>query len=125
MTTEQKLNKARTLTEAGNHEQARMLLLELLQDDQENLAALMMLGGSYFVMEKYTEAEMVFEKLVLLSPGSGQFSIALFNTLWKLERFEEALEEIKRFMRHADVHDERATFDQYAEITRAIEAGEL
>lgn len=113
------------MAEEGSHGQARLLLLEILQEDKENITALMMLGGSYFVSGKYTEAEMVFEKLVLLVPGSGQFSIALFNTLWKLERHEEALEEIKRFMRHADRNTERATFDQYAEITRAIEAGEM
>ena len=63
---------------------------------------------------------MIFEQLILLSPGKGQFSIALFNTLWKLDRHEEALEEIKRFMAIADQVDEAETIKQYADITRQI-----
>lgn len=122
---ESTLNKARTLSSEGNHEQSRMVLLELLKSDPDHEAALMMLGGSYFVTGKLSEAEMVFERLVLLEPGTGQISIALFNTLWKLERHEEALEEIRRFMRHADRDVERETFNQYADITRAIETGKI
>lgn len=121
MSTEQNLHKARRLSEAGHHEQSRMALLEILKDEPDNTAALMMLGGSYFTGEKYAEAEMVFERMVLLAPTTGQVSIALFNTLWKLERFEEALEEIKRFMKQADPVIEKETFDQYAEITRSLE----
>ena len=121
----QALNKARQLTEAGNNESARLCLLELLKEQPDNQTALIMLGGTYFVSDMFTEAEMVFERLVLLSPGRGQFSIALFNTLWKMDRREEALEEIKRFMRHADHDAEKETIEQYHVITNAIEQGEL
>ncbi len=97
-----------------------MCLLELLKEDPNNHAALLMLGGSYFIDEKYSEAEMVFERLVLMGPGEGEFSIALFNTLWKSGRTEEALEEIKRFMSNADAVQEKETFDQYMSITDSI-----
>ncbi len=122
MSVEQSLQKARSLIEAGHHDQSRMVLLEILKDEPDNTAALMILGGSYFTTEKYTEAEMVFERLVLLAPTTGQVSIALFNTLWKLERYEEALEEIKRFMKNANPAIEKETFDQYADITRSLES---
>ena len=79
-----------------------------------------MLGGSYFIDEKYSEAEMVFERLILMEPGAGKFSIALFNTLWKSDWTEEALEEIKRFMSTADAVIEKETFDQYMKITDSI-----
>ena len=119
------LTKARQLAEAGNNESARLCLLELLKGQPDNQAALIMLGGTYFVSDMFAEAEMVFERLVLLSPDRGQVSIALFNTLWKMGRREEALEEIKRFMHHVDHEAEKETIDQYHVITNAIEQGKL
>ena len=125
MDAQQALNKARKLVEAGNNENARLCLLEILKEDSNNQTALIMLGGTYFVTDMLREAEMVFERLVLLAPDVGQVSIALFNTLWKLERREEALEEIKRFVAHADADVEREIIEQYHAITNAIEQGEL
>ena len=120
--TEQSLKHARELTEAGRHDDARMALLEILKDQPDNQAALIMLGGAYFAMQKYNEAEMVFVRLILKHPGKGEYSIALFNTLWKLNRHEEALEEIKRFMESADKEAEKATVDQYLNIIKELEA---
>ncbi len=120
--TEQTLQRARDLTEAGRHEDARLCLLELLKKEPNNETALIMLGGAYFAMSKYNEAEMVFERLILMEPGRGLFSIALFNTLWKTGRKEEALEEIKRFMQHADKVAEHETIDQYIAIIKEFEA---
>jgi len=117
---EKSLEQARLFVESGKNDDARFCLLESLKEDPDNHAALLMLGGSYFVDEKYSEAEMVFERLILMEPGEGKFSIALFNTLWKSDRTEEALEEIKRFMSTADSVKEKETFDQYMEITNTI-----
>jgi len=117
---EKSLEQARALAEAGKNDEARMCLLELLKEHPNNHAALLMLGGSYFIDEKYPEAEMVFERLILMEPGEGKFSIALFNTLWKSGLTEEALEEIRRFMSNADAVKEKETFDQYMNITNSI-----
>ncbi len=117
---EKSLEQARLFVESGKNDEARFCLLESLKEDPDNHAALLMLGGSYFVDEKYSEAEMVFERLILMEPGEGKFSIALFNTLWKSDRTEEALEEIKRFMSTADSVKEKETFDQYMDITDTI-----
>lgn len=54
--TEQTLKRARDLTEIGQHEDARLCLLELLKDEPHNETALIMLGGAYFAMAKYAEA---------------------------------------------------------------------
>ncbi len=118
--TEKKLEEARSLVEQGKDDKARFSLLELLKEDPNNQAALLMLGGSYFIGEKYSEAEMVFERLILMLPGEGKYSIALFNTLWKSGRTEEALEETRRFLSVADSAKERETFDQYMQITDSI-----
>lgn len=121
---EESLKQARVLSESGKSDESRMLLLEILQQDSKNQAALLMLGGSYFCSEKFPEAEMVFERLVLMDPGSGKSSIALFNTLWKQGRADEAIEEIRRFLGAADKVKEKETVDQYVAITKEIAAGE-
>jgi len=120
LSTEQVLQKARELEELGQHDNARMLLLELLKNEPNNTAALLMLGGSYFIAEKFAEAEMVFERLVLQEPGNGRYSIALFNTLFKQGRSEEAVEEIRRFMAVADKVREEAIINQYIAITKQL-----
>ncbi|MDH5711190.1 MAG: hypothetical protein OEZ15_05950 [Gammaproteobacteria bacterium] len=124
MNTDDILQKARSLIETEQHAEARLCLLEILKEDATNIPALIMLGGAYFSMEKYAEAEMVFEKLILLEPGIGRFSIGLFNTLWKMNRKEEALEEIKRFLSHADQDLEQETIGQYISIINQIESGD-
>lgn len=115
------LNNARDLTEAGKKEEAQMCLLAVLKEDPDNIAALLMLGGAYFVDENYREAKVVFERLVTIEPGSGQFSIALFNTLWRLQQTDEALDEIRRFMAVADKVTEKETLAQYLSVLESIE----
>ena len=124
MNIEETIQKAKQFVDASQHEEARMCLLEVLKEDATNKAALIMLGGSYFSMEKYAEAEMVFERLILLEPGIGQFSIGLFNALWRMNRQEEALEEIKRFLSHADQELENETIGQYIAIINHIDNGD-
>jgi len=124
MNTEEAIQKAKDFIGQNQHDEARMCLLEVLRDDPTNKAALIILGGSYFNMEKYAEAEMVFERLILLEPGVGKFSIGLFNTLWRMNRQEEALEEIKRFLSHADQDVENETIAQYIAVINQIENGD-
>lgn len=121
MSIEEKLQQAQEFIAANQHDEARMCLLEILKEDATNKPALIMLGGSYFSMEKYAEAEMVFERLILLEPGVGQFSIGLFNTLWQMDRQEEALEEIKRFLSNADHDLENETIGQYIAIVNQLD----
>ncbi|MCK5003014.1 MAG: hypothetical protein KAS57_08310 [Gammaproteobacteria bacterium] len=123
MNIEENIQKAKQFIDTNQHDEARMCLLEVLKEEATNKAALIMLGGSYFSMEKYAEAEMVFERLILLEPGIGQFSIGLFNTLWRMNRQEEALEEIKRFLSNADQEVENETIGQYIAIINHIESG--
>ncbi len=120
---EERLNKAKTLLESGKGEEARITLLEILKEDPKHPTALLMLGGAYFYEKKYAEAEMVYERLIQAEPGSGMLSIALFNTLWKQGRHEEAAAEIHRFISVADREQEIETIRQYAEISKAIAEG--
>jgi predicted Zn-dependent protease len=117
---EEKLKRAKALLESGNSEEARITLLELLKEDPKNPTALLILGGAYFYEKMYAEAEMVYERLLQTEPGSGMVSIALFNSLWKQGRHDEAADEIRRFISMADPVTERETLLRYAEISRAI-----
>jgi len=117
------LSEAKMLSQQGDEAAARQRLKDLLAEQPNNQAALLMLGGSYFCSGMLQEAEIVFEQLVLAEPGMGKYSIALFNTLWKLGRKEEALEEIKRFLSVADKSAERETVEQYLAIVAGIEGG--
>lgn len=117
---ESDLHQARELSESGDNERARTLLLEVLEQDSTNQAAMLMLGGEYFCMGKLAEAEMVFLRLVTMEPGIGKFSIALFNTLWKQERQTEAVDEISRFLAAADKEAEMETIAEYVAITKKI-----
>ena len=115
------LNNARALAEAGKNEEAQMCLLAVLKEDPDNIAALLMLGGAYFVAHNLKEACIVFERLISLDPESGKFSIALFNALWQQQRSEDALEEIRRFISVADKEAEKDTIDQYMAILKSID----
>jgi len=119
----ERLARAKGLLEGGKGEEARITLLELLREEPRNPTALLMLGGAYFYEKKYAEAELVYERLLQVEPGSGLVSIALFNTLWRQGRHEEAAAEIRRFISVADKMKERATIEQYAAISKAIAEG--
>ena len=116
------LKNARSLAEQGRKEEAQMCLLAVLKEDPNNIAALLMLGGAYFIDSNYKEAKVVFERLVSLEPATGQYSIALFNTLIRLHEADEALEEIRRFMSVADKSAEKDVISQYLSILDAMES---
>jgi predicted Zn-dependent protease len=116
------LTNARSLAEAGKKEESQMCLLAILKEEPDNIAALLMLGGAYFVDNNLKEAKVVFEHLVSIDPGSGQYSIALFNALWRLQQIDEAMEEIRRFISVADKKTEKETIEQYMSILEDIES---
>lgn len=116
------LKNARSLTEQGKKEEAQMCLLAVLKEEPDNIPALLMLGGAYFVDNNFKEARIVFERLVSIEPGTGQYSIALFNALWRLQETEDALQEMRRFIAVADKVAENDTLEQYVSILKSIEA---
>ena len=117
---EERLKDAKELFESGSSDAARVILLEILKQEPNNSTALLMLGGAYFYEQKFAEAEMVYERLVLAEPGSGLLSIALFNSLWNQGKHEDAAGEIRRFIAVADKVQERETLERYAEIIKSI-----
>lgn len=120
---EETLQSIREGLQGGRADAARLALLQLLQQHPDHPTALLMLGGVYFHEHKYAEAQLAYERLVRLEPGSGMLSIALFNSLWRQGRHEDAAAEIHRFILAADPQRERHTIEQYAAISQAIANG--
>ncbi len=112
------LAEARQLSEAGKNSEAQKLLHEVLVVDPNNQLAHLMLGGAYFCEDRFTEAEVIFKNLVALAPDIGKFSIALFNTQWKLGRHEESIAEIRRFLAVADKESEKQIIEEYIQIIK-------
>ena len=119
---EESLERARELSAQNHEEQAQALLLDVLREHPDCNAALFMLAGSYFCTEKYLEAIVLFEQLVLVFPGSGKASAGLYNARWNSGQPVQALEEIKRFLKVADREAEKDTVSAYLRIAETLSA---
>lgn len=116
------LQQAKAESDQKNEAKAQQLLLDILRKEPHNSAALYMLGGSYFCDEKYPEASVIFEQLVLMFPDEGRASTGLYNALWKQSKATEAVTEIKRFLETADPKVERETVLSYLKIIETLSA---
>ena len=121
---EEKLQQAKTLSSEAKEAEAQKILLEVLREEPHHLAALFMIGGSYFCTEKFAEAAIIFEQIVLMQPGDSNASTGLFNALWQQNKPVEALEEIKRFLETADRILERETVSSYLKIVDTLSASD-
>jgi tetratricopeptide (TPR) repeat protein len=116
------LLEAKAASDEKNEPKAQGILLELLRAEPHNSAALYMLGGSYFCEEKYPEAAVVFEQLVLMFPGDGKVSTGLYNAHWSQGNHMEAVAEIKRFFENADPSIEQDAIRNYKRIIETLSA---
>lgn len=116
------LEQAKAESANQNEPQAQKILLELLRQEPHNTAALYMLGGSYFCSEKFAEAAVIFEQLVLMFPAEGKASTGFYNALWQQGKATEAVTEIKRFLESADPKLERETITAYLHIIETLSA---
>lgn len=116
------LQEAKAASANNDEQRAQEILLDLLRQEPHNSAALYMLGGSYFCAEKFAEATVIFEQLVLIYPGEGKASTGLYNALWKQGKASEAVTEIKRFLQNANPSAEKATISAYLQIIETLSA---
>lgn len=111
---------AKGLSAQKDEKKVQEVLIALLQQEPHCSPALYMLGGSYFSTEKFAEAVVIFEQLVLMFPEDGKASTGLYNARWKSGQLTEAMEEIKRFLEHADPVAERQTVQAYLRIAETL-----
>lgn len=86
----------------GRLDEADRRLLELGNENPEDLAIALVRAGVLFKMEKFNEAWDLFGGIVRSRPDTELASRGLFHSLWKLGRYDEAFEEMKRFLSIAD-----------------------
>ena len=105
--------EATKLQNAGQLESAKQLLLELAEKDSQSTRILAALGLVCYETRAWNEAVTVFKRAIELAPALEAVSLGLFHSLWKLERYVEALEEAKRSQSIGDSED-------YLEIIKEV-----
>jgi tetratricopeptide (TPR) repeat protein len=96
------LNEAVSLRDQGNLPGAKRVLERLLKLFPHEKAVLLVAGLFFWTNGPLTKSRRIFQKATELFPDSGLASISYFHVLWKLERFDDAFEEAKRFLSEYD-----------------------
>jgi predicted Zn-dependent protease len=91
---------------------AKEMLVSLAASSPHSVAVFAVLGDVYMEMGLLGEAISAFRSAVRLAPKLEGVSLALFHCLWKLNRRDEALEEVKRFMSVSDSVDYREIINE-------------
>ena len=92
------LQHAIDLNRDGRSAEAARVLEKVVEHNPTHPAPWWYLGGIYRVeLKRPLEALACYQKAVEAGPKSERASLGLFHTLWELDRFDDALEEIKRF----------------------------
>lgn len=86
----------------GRFHEANQMLLKLEEENPRDLAIALVRAGVLLKMDKFQEASELFGKITRSRPDADLASRGLFHSLWKLGRYDEAFEEMKRFLSIAD-----------------------
>lgn len=117
------IKKAKRLLELGDIESARQHLLQLADDHQDDASIWLLLSGIASRTEDWELGRISFGKLVEIRPSSGLASSGLVQCLYKLRRYDEAINEIDRFAGIANRHDETdcAVLEEHNNVRKRIE----
>lgn len=112
---EERFERAMQFRQESKHQAACDKFVELLSEQLSNKTVLGMLSVCSFEMEGYELAAVYATKLVAVSPKSETASLVLFHSLWKMNREDEAFDEMRRFL-------SLASSDAYDELLKDINA---
>jgi predicted Zn-dependent protease len=90
------LNEAKKLS-VGDLEAAAKAFLELTIEFPGYMEAKLGYAAALYRLKRYADAAPQFESLVHDQPTNEWASLGLFHSLWKIDRWPEAVEEIRRF----------------------------
>lgn len=96
---EPEFNRALNLWHENKSDEAIRILKKLDKEFPNQPVIVKMIGAIYFSLEDWSNCIIYSEKNVALSPKSEHTSITFFHCLWNQERFDEAFEEAKRFIK--------------------------
>lgn len=87
---------------SGDSNGAASMLQKLSVELPGSAKVALTLGDTYSDLGELDHALPCFLKAVDLKPSSEIASLALFHCLWKMDRSDEAFEEMRRFMKDND-----------------------
>jgi len=96
---EPEFNRALDLWHEDKPFEAIKILKQLNKEFPNQPTILGMLGAIHFTLDDWANSLIYYDKAVILSPKSESASIGLFHSLWHHERFDEAFEEAKRYVK--------------------------
>jgi tetratricopeptide (TPR) repeat protein len=96
------LEKAKSILESGDIEQATELLLTIIQADDSNVGAWLLLCGISTRTQNWPLGVKSFGQLVRLRSTDCLASSGLVQSYYKLGEYEKSLDEIDRFKNAAD-----------------------
>jgi predicted Zn-dependent protease len=91
-------NQALFLRDTGRVKDAIKILKNLNKQYNDKPALIGTLGSLYFNAKDWKNCSEYTSQGLKLQPESEYLSLMLFHSLWHLKKFDDALEEIKRFI---------------------------
>jgi tetratricopeptide (TPR) repeat protein len=95
---ESEIERAISFKNKGDNCTAIEILEQVDRDHPDIVAAVGLLGCLLWSEKELDRAVPVLQRSVELSPRAPMISLALFHSLWELDRKEDALEEMKRHL---------------------------
>jgi predicted Zn-dependent protease len=99
------------IRDEGRLVEADEILSELEAENPEDPAIALIRAGVLFKLDKFKEAAELFGGILHSRLTTELASRGLFHALWKLGRYDEAFEEMKRFLAIADSEGYREFLD--------------
>jgi predicted Zn-dependent protease len=102
---------AQARSRSGDFQSAAQLFRELVRRRPESAVFSATLAKALRSQGDIVEAEHYFKTAVSLAPRSEMFSLSLFHCLWDQGKREQALEEMRRFIRLRESEEYRTILD--------------
>ena len=98
----EKLDEVLRLKDLNKFDEAIYILKNLIEQFSNDYILFALLGGMFFIQDKYEEALPHFENVLKLKPKSEKASAEIFHCLNGLGRGDDALKEMSRFLNSID-----------------------
>ena len=93
------IDEAFELRQVGKIEESIILLSNMFESiPSTDIKALGLVGSLFREANELSKALYCFQKAVESDPISPRASLGLFHSLWRLERYNEGFDELKRFL---------------------------
>jgi tetratricopeptide (TPR) repeat protein len=96
---EKQIDQAFQFNQSGRNQEAIAVLSKVFGDiPASDIKALGLVGSLLREANELSKALYCFQLAVESDPASERSSLGLFHTLWRLERYDEGFDELRRFL---------------------------